>query len=297
MASSAFGELGERTGAARVAASSRAAVGSSFFIFGAPVGWWLQRAGACVAHANVIKLARRWRSIASFLISSGVPFVANAVRIWDLPTRPLPLVTGDLRDRAGRHRQVGGDAMNWHFRLGYAVFTLLCSGCCGAWSAATGRALPASSDAGRLALPGRARHGARHGGHNRWARCLCWALLAVLSVQVGTGLFADDEIASARAADGAGVRQRGVGGDHLAQVLGQYLVIGLVVLHVLAIVIYRLRRHDLSRRCCTATSHWRAPCRQHATASASRLLALVLLAVCAGVVYAVVQLGNRPMLG
>ena len=29
----------------------------------------------------------------------------------------------------------------------------------------------------------------------------------------------------------------------------------------------------------------------------TRLLALALLAVCAGVVYAVVQLGNRPMLG
>ena len=123
------------------------------------------------------------------------------------------------------------------------------------------------------------------------------AMLAVLSVQVGTGLFADDEIAS------AGPLTALVSGSVVSAATtwhkswGQYLVIGLVLLHVLAIVIYRLGRHDLV----TPMLHGDKPLAGAVPAArdsvGTRLLALVLLAVCAGVVYAVVQLGHRPMLG
>ena len=121
--------------------------------------------------------------------------------------------------------------------------------------------------------------------------------MAALVLQVASGLFTDDEIAF------AGPLTSLVSGDWVSRATtwhkgwGQYLVIGLVVLHVLAIIIYRLRRHDLV----TPMLHGDKPLAGAVPAArdsvGTRLLALVLLAVCAGVVYAVVQLGHRPMLG
>lgn len=58
-------------------------------------------------------------------VLSSVPHMAHTVRIWDLPTRlfhwclviaiPGLLLTANI----------GGNAMVWHFRLGYCVLTLL----------------------------------------------------------------------------------------------------------------------------------------------------------------------------
>ena len=49
----------------------------------------------------------------------------NAVRIWDLPTRLFHWSLAICVIALVVTAKVGGDAMNWHFRLGYAVFTLL----------------------------------------------------------------------------------------------------------------------------------------------------------------------------
>ena len=223
----------------------------------------------------------------------------NAVRIWDLPTRLFHWSLAICVIALVVTAKVGGDAMNWHFRLGYAVFTLLLFRLLwglvgGHWS----RFASFFPTPGRLAryLVGRATaHDTA--GHNPLGALSVLAMLAVLSVQVGTGLFADDEIAS------AGPLTALVSGSVVSAATtwhkswGQYLGIGLVVLHVLAIVIYRLRRHDLV----TPMLHGDKPlaCAVPAARDSvgTRLLALVLLAVCAGVVYAVVQLGHRPMLG
>lgn len=223
----------------------------------------------------------------------------NAVRIWDLPTRLFHWSLAICVIALVVTAKVGGDAMNWHFRLGYAVFTLLLFRLLwglvgGHWS----RFASFFPTPGRLAryLGG---HATAHdtAGHNPLGALSVLAMLAVLAVQVGTGLFADDEIAS------AGPLTALVSGSVVSAATtwhkswGQYLVIGLVVLHVLAIIIYRLRRHDLV----TPMLHGDKPLAGAVPAArdsvGTRLLALVLLAVCAGVVYAVVQLGNRPMLG
>ena len=49
----------------------------------------------------------------------------NTVRIWDLPTRLFHWLLAVSVIGLIVTAKVGGDAMNWHFRLGYVVFALL----------------------------------------------------------------------------------------------------------------------------------------------------------------------------
>ena len=94
--------------------------------------------------------------------------------------------------------KVGGDWMAWHLRCGEAVLALLAFRWAwglvgGHWSRfATFLPTPA-----RLARAVRGRAGADDGvGHNPLGALSVWAFLLLLSVQVATGLVADDEIAT-----------------------------------------------------------------------------------------------------
>ena len=48
-----------------------------------------------------------------------------SVRIWDLPTRLFHWLLAACVIALIATAKIGGDAMNWHLRLGYAVFGLL----------------------------------------------------------------------------------------------------------------------------------------------------------------------------
>ena len=155
----------------------------------------------------------------------------NPTRIWDLPTRLFHWALAACVIALVITAKVGGDAMNWHFRLGYAVFALLIFRLLwgfvgGHWS----RFASFFPTPGRLSryLGGRAT-AADTAGHNPLGALSVLALLTVLSVQVGTGLFTDDEIAF------AGPLTSLVSGDTVwtltswHKTWGQWLVIGLVV--------------------------------------------------------------------
>jgi cytochrome b len=133
-------------------------------------------------------------------------------------------------------------------------------------------------------------------GHTPLGSLSVFAVLTVLAAQVGTGLVADDEVSA------AGPLTRFVSsqvvslatGWHASQ--GKTLVIALVSLHVLAVLFYVLvKRHRLVRpmvsgdKLITRTSAVGAvaPSRDDA---ASRGLALVLFAVCAGAAYWIASL-------
>jgi cytochrome b len=49
----------------------------------------------------------------------------NKVRVWDLPTRFFHWTLAAGVVALGISGTVGGNAMVWHFRLGYAVLALL----------------------------------------------------------------------------------------------------------------------------------------------------------------------------
>ena len=221
----------------------------------------------------------------------------NTVRIWDLPTRLFHWLLAVSVIGLIVTAKVGGDAMNWHFRLGYVVFALLLFRL--VWGFVGGRwsrfasFFPTPTRLGRY-LRGRARP-EDHAGHNPLGAFSVLAMLLVLAAQVGTGLFSDDDIAFAGPLTGlvAGSTVRAASSYH--KDVGQLLVIGLVVLHLLAIAFYFFaKRKNLVRPMVTGNKT-RAEVGGVTAATDGfrrRALALVLIALAAGVVTWVVKLGG-----
>ncbi len=170
----------------------------------------------------------------------------HTVRIWDLPTRLFHWLLASSIVGLVITAKVGGNAMVWHFRLGYVVLALVAFRL--VWGLVGGRW---SRFASFVPTPARLldylRGNARpqdKAGHNPLGALSVLALLGVTAAQVSSGLFTDDEIAF------AGPLTRFVSGDVVSQFttyhkeVGQYLLLGLVALHLLAIVFYALVRKE-----------------------------------------------------
>jgi cytochrome b len=225
-------------------------------------------------------------SVAAFRAASGP---GARTRVWDLPTRLFHWALAIAV--IGMIGTGLGGVMEWHFRLGYTVlslllFRLLWGFVGGRWSRFAAFVYGPGSVVAYLR--GRA-HPDHLIGHTPLGALSVFAVLAILALQVATGLMADDEISA------SGPLTRFVSGEvvslatswHKAQ--GKWAVIALVSLHVLAVLFYVLvKRHRLVRPMVTgdklvsAESGQVAPSRDDA---ASRWLALVLFALCAGLAY------------
>lgn len=230
-------------------------------------------------------------------MSARLPAVAvQPVRVWDLPTRVFHWLLATLVVCSVISAKIGGNAMTWHFLSGYAIFALLLFRL--VWGFLGGRWSRFASFAYAPSATWRYLRGAARAiervGHNPLGALSVYALLALLVAQVGTGLFADDEIAStgplARYVSDATSHR--LTGWHKAW--GQWLIIALAVLHVAAIVYYLLKRREN-----LIAPMWRGdkllPAGTPASAdgSARRAAALVLAAACAGLVaWIVVGLGG-----
>lgn len=216
------------------------------------------------------------------------------VRIWDLPTRLFHWALAASIAGLVITAKVGGNAMEWHFRLGYCVLALLVFRI--AWGLIGGRWSRFTSF---LYSPGRVLRylrGAAHAedgvGHSPLGALSVFALLAVLVAQVGTGLLSDDEIAF------AGPLTRFVSNTVVGQAtnyhkeIGQYLVLGLVALHLLAIIFYVfVRRQRLVRPMLQGDKVLPAPAAPARDDLASRVVALVVLALSASLAWWVSSLG------
>lgn len=162
----------------------------------------------------------------------------TVVRVWDLPTRlfhgalAVAVVALVVTAKTG--------AMDWHVRLGYAVLALLVFRL--VWGLVGGRWSRFSQfvySPGRLVRYLRGQPHPHDGiGHSPLGALSVFALLGALAVQVLTGLMADDDIAF------SGPLTRFVSRAVVGQAteyhteIGQYVVIGLVALHVLAVGYY-----------------------------------------------------------
>lgn len=168
------------------------------------------------------------------------------VRIWDLPLRLfhwslVPLVVFSVVTA-----KLGGNWMDWHMRSGYAVLTLLVFRLL--WGFAGPRyALFAQFVRGPRAVLAylRAARGAgqQHAGHNPLGAWSVLALLAALLVQAGTGLFANDEIAT------EGPLSKLVSGATASLMtrihsLNQNVIYALVALHLAAIAYYFFAKRE-----------------------------------------------------
>jgi len=181
----------------------------------------------------------------------------------------------------------------WHFRSGYTILTLVLFRI--AWGLV-------GSETVRFRLFLRApvtvfrhlRHLARHEAdaevsHNAAGGWMVLLMLALLLLQAGTGLFADDDIFTrgplARRVDGA--TSALLTGIHL---LNFNLILAAVALHVAAVLAYRLLKgQDLVRPMLTGRK--RLPEKTRAPRLGHPVLGATLLAMAALVVWTVSRLG------
>jgi len=170
------------------------------------------------------------------------PAIRTTVRVWDLPTRLFHWTLAACLVGSVVSAKVGGNAMNWHFRLGYAVLALLAFRLL--WGFVGGRWSRFASFVYAPAtlwryLRGQARPGERLDvGHSPLGALSVFALLALLALQVGTGLVADDEIANVGPLNRWVATETGLRATAWHKGWGQWLLLGLVGLHLAAVAAY-----------------------------------------------------------
>ena len=219
---------------------------------------------------------------------------SHTVRIWDLPTRLFHWVLAASVVGLVVTAKVGGNWMEWHFRLGHLVLALLVFRIIwglvgGRWSRFASFLYSPSRVLRYLRGEGQASDSV---GHSPLGALSVFGLLAVLAAQVATGLFSDDEIAF------AGPLTRFVSNAIVGQAttyhkeIGQYLVIGLVALHLLAIAFYVfVKRQRLVMPMVQGDKLLDAPAAASRDDAISRVGAAVVLAICAALAWWVSSLG------
>jgi cytochrome b len=170
------------------------------------------------------------------------------IRVWDLPTRLFHWLLAAAVIGAVVTAKIGGNAMVWHFRLGLLVMGLLLFrtvwGLVGGHWSRFASFLYAPATVLRY-LRGQSRPGERLDvGHNPLGALSVFALLGVLALQVGTGLVADDEIANVGPLNRFVSSETGLSATSWHQSFGQWVIIGLALLHVAAIVYYAVARRQ-----------------------------------------------------
>lgn len=175
--------------------------------------------------------------------------VMKKVTIWDVPTRlfhwSLPVLFGLLWFSG----EQGGDWLVWHMRFGMLLLTLLLFrlawGLFGSQTARFAEFIASPAAAARYLREGKAE---RY-GHNPLGGWMVVAMLLALLLQIVLGLFAAD--VDSYLYDGP--LKAWIDSDLAEQVSSWHglwfnALLGLVVLHLLAIVLYAvLRRQNLVR--------------------------------------------------
>jgi cytochrome b len=216
------------------------------------------------------------------------------VRVWDLPTRLFHwlLVICVLALVVTGH--VGGGAMQWHGRIGYTVLALLLFrlvwGFVGGWWSRFASFLYRPRSVVDY-LAGRA-HPDHLVGHNPLGAASVFAMLAVLLAQAGTGLFGDDEVGFTGPLNALVSTERGLALTWYHRNIGQWLIVALVLLHVGAVAFYATKKRQVLIAPMLSgdkvVAHAARPARDD---RASRVLALLVVALAAGVVAWIVRLG------
>ncbi|MFS2034748.1 cytochrome b/b6 domain-containing protein [Polaromonas sp. CT11-55] len=211
----------------------------------------------------------------------------HKVRVWDLPTRVFHWALVACVIGLAITGTVGGNAMVWHFRFGYTVLALLLFRIVwglvgGRWSRFGAFIYAPQSVISYLKGQGKPEHGI---GHSPIGAGSVFAMLGFLVAQVGTGLLSDDEIAF------AGPLTRFVSNATVSLTtnyhknIGKWVLLALVLLHIAAIVFYLSRKHNLVGAMLHGDKELVVPAPPSRDDTVSRVAAVLILAVCAGVAY------------
>lgn len=209
------------------------------------------------------------------------------VRVWDLPTRLFHWGLAIGVTGLAVSGTVGGNAMVWHFRFGYAVLALLLFRIVwglvgGRWSRFAAFIYAPQSIIDYLKGKGKPEHGV---GHSPVGALSVFAMLGFLLLQIGSGLVSDDEIAFAGPLT-AYVSNATVGlATHYHANIGKWILLSLITLHVAAIVFYLLRKHKLVEAMVHGDKELQRPMPASRDDLVSRTAALLVFMACAGLTY------------
>ena len=222
---------------------------------------------------------------------------SKPVRIWDLPTRLFHWALVLCVIGSVVTAKLGGNATVWHLRLGYAALALLAFRL--SWGVIGGRWSRFSSFVYSPAalwryLRGRPAAGDHFEvGHSPLGALSVLAMLVWLLVQVGSGLIADDEIATTGPLVRFVSNELSLAWTGYHKGLGQWGLYALVSLHVAAILYYRVgKKRDLITPMLRGDKQVAADVPATRDSRATRLLALALLAACAAAVTGLVKLSG-----
>jgi len=214
------------------------------------------------------------------------------MRIWDAPTRLFHWAIVILV--AFSYVSVQKDWLQLHFLSGYTILALLLFrivwGFVGSETARFRTFLRNPIEGFRHLAHFARREPDTEIGHNAAGGWMVIALLAILFAQVATGLFSreDDGILE-------GPLAHRIAKEASSQITNIHaitfnVILGLVALHILAIVAYAVvKRHNLVRA--MVTGRKRLPANLRQPGFTSPILALFILAMAGGVVWAVVTFG------
>lgn len=218
------------------------------------------------------------------------------VRIWDLPTRLFHWTLAACVVGAVVSAKIGGNAMVWHQRLGLAVLALLVFRL--VWGFVGGRwsrfaSFVFSPAALVRYLRGRPLPGeSPDTGHSPTGALSVFAMLGLLAAQVATGLVADDEIATtgplARFVSGA----TSVDATAWHKGWGQWLILGLVAAHLVAVAWSVARGRGLLGAMLDGDKHLPPGVRGSVDGLPQRVAAAVLIGAAAGLAAWIASLGS-----
>ena len=210
----------------------------------------------------------------------------NKVRVWDLPTRVFHWALALCAVGLAVTGLVGGNAMVWHFRLGYTVLCLLLFRIIwgligGRWSRFASFFYSPGSVVRYLRGQGHPDHSV---GHNPLGAGSVFALLLFFALQVASGLMSDDEIAF------SGPLAKFVSNSTVSlatkyhYVVGKWILLALVLLHIGAILYYLFKKKEnLTKAMVVGDKELAVPTEGSRDTLATRLLAAVVLAICGAV--------------
>ena len=162
--------------------------------------------------------------------------------VWDLPLRLFHWALVALAVFSYATAKLGGAWTEWHMRSGYSILALLLFRI--AWGfAGSGTARFATFVRGPRAAAAYLRqwregNRPRVAGHNPLGGWMVLAFLAILLTQAVSGLFVDDEIAT-QGPLAVKVSNAVVGRMSQVHDFNEWLIVGAVALHLVAIAIYQ----------------------------------------------------------
>ena len=209
--------------------------------------------------------------------------MSKQLRVWDAPLRVFHWLLVLSVCTALFTGWLGGGWIDWHARAGLSILGLLSFRVAWLLLGSTYARL-STLLCSLLALPKYLRGEWRQLGHNPLGVLSVFAMLGMLSWQAVSGLFTNDDIAF------TGPLYKLVSSSLSSDLtrlhkLGMWIIIGLIVVHVLAIVLHAvLKKHNLVKSMITGQTEQQYPEQKAAQGGHWRAFICALLIAC-GAVY------------